>query len=86
MTLMAVDLGPDLSATFRNGKLTILSRGVVREFRSVSDYLDSIAARGGRVSIEVTQALREMERLMRYRATDFDENTTKEKGGTPHWL
>jgi hypothetical protein len=62
-------LSADLSATFRNGKLTILNRGVVREFRSVSEYLDTVALRGGNVPSDVTQALREMERLTRYEAS-----------------
>lgn len=79
-----IDLAPDLQATFSNGKLVVLRRGVVREFESVSEYLDTVAAMGGSVPSGMTQALRELERLTRYGA-EFTDEIAKEKG-TRHWL
>jgi len=74
-----------MSASIQDGKLLILRAGVLREFRSVSEYLDTVALRGGKISSDVTQALREMERLSRHGVSD-EIQTAKEKGGTPHWL
>lgn len=78
---MMVDLGHDLQATYRDGKLMILRRGVVREFRSVSEYLDTVAAMGGRVPPDTTKALREYERLIRSSTSQHQQER-----GTPHWL
>lgn len=85
-----VDLGPDLQATYQDGKLMILRRGVIREFQSVSHYLDTVSSVGGRVPTGITKALREFERLNRI--GDDPENiehaSANEAGrkGTPHWL
>jgi hypothetical protein len=74
-----------MSASIQDGKLLILRAGVLREFRSVSEYLDTVALRGGKISSDETQALREMERLSRYEAARSQEEREQERG-TRHWL
>lgn len=65
-----INIGADTTATMGDGKIVILRRGVVREFRSVNEYVDSVALRSGRVSREVIKTLHDMMREARYARSD----------------
>ncbi|MES0197181.1 hypothetical protein [Mesorhizobium sp. M0011] len=77
-----INIGVDTTATIRGGKIVVLRRGVVREFQSVNEYVDSVALRSGRVPSEVIKALHDLMREDRYARSE--KHIDKPKLG--YWL
>lgn len=69
-----VNIAPDTTATVRDGKIVVMRRGVVREFSSINEYVDSVALRSGRVPRAVQQALHDMMREARYARVEEEFN------------
>lgn len=78
---IGINIGADTTATFQDGMLVIVRGGVVREFPSIREYVDTVALRGGRVPRGVIEALHALRGKIRH----MELETQREERNSITW-